>query len=313
LHIDLVPGILLASCVIAALVLVRVSRSPVFLWAAGCLMMALGLFLLTMGARLPAPISILCANFALIVSFALYSAGAAKHAGRRMALDIGAGVCFAVAFAVAYLTEIGIGARIIVISAGMLVFGSRMAFLFAKAGPHRGNRVAAGVTALIALLGLVRLLDTLDGHAMEIRNVDLQTFTLYAGVVVTSLTAVMLAAITYGARKQAASSANTANAAEVRSWALDPRRGMLITPTGGELRLTAAERIALQTLARTGQSVSRTELIAAIGRDADNPKDRSIDVLISRLRRKSSDAGAPLPITSIRGHGYMFSGELREV
>lgn len=56
--------------------------------------------------------------------------------------------------------------------------------------------------------------------------------------------------------------------------------------------------------------VPREVLIAALGRDAANTKDRSVDILISRLRKKCADAGGSLPITSVRGRGYVFHGDL---
>ena len=35
--------------------------------------------------------------------------------------------------------------------------------------------------------------------------------------------------------------------------------------------------------------------------------DRSVDVLVSRLRRKLGAGGRPAPIVTVRGVGYMFS------
>jgi two-component system OmpR family response regulator len=38
--------------------------------------------------------------------------------------------------------------------------------------------------------------------------------------------------------------------------------------------------------------------------------DRSIDVLVSRLRRKLSTQEKGAPITTVRGVGYMFNAEV---
>ncbi|KAG1535061.1 hypothetical protein G6F50_015400 [Rhizopus delemar] len=38
---------------------------------------------------------------------------------------------------------------------------------------------------------------------------------------------------------------------------------------------------------------------------------RSLDLIVSRLKRKGNVAGASIPIRSMRGKGYSFSGELR--
>jgi DNA-binding response OmpR family regulator len=38
--------------------------------------------------------------------------------------------------------------------------------------------------------------------------------------------------------------------------------------------------------------------------------DRSIDVLVSRLRRKLSSAGQAAPISTVRGVGYMLTADV---
>jgi DNA-binding response OmpR family regulator len=38
--------------------------------------------------------------------------------------------------------------------------------------------------------------------------------------------------------------------------------------------------------------------------------DRSIDVLVSRLRRKLSSAGQSPPIVTVRGVGYMLTADV---
>jgi DNA-binding response OmpR family regulator len=76
-------------------------------------------------------------------------------------------------------------------------------------------------------------------------------------------------------------------------------------------RATGSEYLLLRELCGKGEPVMRDVLNAAVGRDADNPKDRGIDILISRLRRKCADTGIKLPVNSVRGMGYVFHGALR--
>jgi DNA-binding response OmpR family regulator len=78
--------------------------------------------------------------------------------------------------------------------------------------------------------------------------------------------------------------------------------------TGAEVSLTRAEFSLLLALVRhSGRVLSRDELRQAMaGRDAE-PDDRSVDVLISRLRRKiERDPKAPKMIVTVPGVGYKF-------
>ena len=79
--------------------------------------------------------------------------------------------------------------------------------------------------------------------------------------------------------------------------------------SGAEIELTAAEFSLLRTLLSSpGEVVSREELNREVlGRDY-SPDDRSIDVHVSKLRKKlGSAAGAANPIKSIRGEGYVYA------
>jgi len=74
------------------------------------------------------------------------------------------------------------------------------------------------------------------------------------------------------------------------------------------VHLTAAEWRILETLLqRRGEVLSRTELTQlALDRPLE-AYDRSIDTLISKLRRKLADAGARgAEIRGLRGHGYVL-------
>ena len=81
---------------------------------------------------------------------------------------------------------------------------------------------------------------------------------------------------------------------------------------GGEaVELTSAEFDLLAYLAtRAGKTVSRSELYEALHNETYDPQDRSIDLRISRLRRKLGDNQSnPTRIKSVRGTGYMLSIE----
>ena len=83
----------------------------------------------------------------------------------------------------------------------------------------------------------------------------------------------------------------------------------LLDPSGREVPLTRGEFSILTALARRpGQVLSRDQLLDAVsGRSAD-AFDRSIDNLVSRLRRKiEPDPKKPRIILSVRGAGYKFS------
>lgn len=80
---------------------------------------------------------------------------------------------------------------------------------------------------------------------------------------------------------------------------------------GVPIELTTAEFDLLAYLAqRAGKIVSRNELSEALQNEAYDPQDRSIDLRISRLRRKLGDNQSnPARIKSVRGTGYLLSCE----
>lgn len=85
-------------------------------------------------------------------------------------------------------------------------------------------------------------------------------------------------------------------------------------PEGGEISLTSAEfDLLLAFLERPGRVLSRNQLLDITqGREA-GPFDRSIDVLISRLRRKFGDAGAPQLFKTQRNGGYQLAVDVEVV
>ncbi|MNY58121.1 Aerobic respiration control protein ArcA [compost metagenome] len=94
-------------------------------------------------------------------------------------------------------------------------------------------------------------------------------------------------------------------------WRLDLDRNCVIDPFGIRIELTRAEYLLLQILIEAkGRVLSREQLIESCGRDASHSFDRSIDILVSRLRRKlQDDPKKPMLIETVRGGGYRFISE----
>jgi two-component system OmpR family response regulator len=96
---------------------------------------------------------------------------------------------------------------------------------------------------------------------------------------------------------------------EFNGWTLDTRTQHLISPDGLVLPLSQAEIRLLQTLLRhPNRALTRDQLLDLTqGREA-RPFDRSIDVLIGRLRKHlGDDAREPELIKTVRGRGYMLA------
>ena len=93
------------------------------------------------------------------------------------------------------------------------------------------------------------------------------------------------------------------------SWRFDSARHALVRPDGSEVGLSAAEAVLLLALLRRPNKIlSREQLLGE--RDVD-PFDRSIDVRISRLRRKlDDDPHNPKLIKTVYGAGYLFSAQV---
>jgi two-component system OmpR family response regulator len=92
-------------------------------------------------------------------------------------------------------------------------------------------------------------------------------------------------------------------------WTLDEQRCQLCNPAGVSVPIGAAElRLLLAFVQRPGRVLSRDFLVDyCFGRDAE-PFDRSIDMQISRLRRKLGDrARQPTIIRTVRSAGYMLA------
>lgn len=75
-----------------------------------------------------------------------------------------------------------------------------------------------------------------------------------------------------------------------------------------QVRLTATEEALLRIFsARPNEPVSRQQLIDDLGRSGEKAQERTVDVQITRLRRKLElDPKSPRHLQTVRGSGYML-------
>jgi two-component system, OmpR family, response regulator len=94
-------------------------------------------------------------------------------------------------------------------------------------------------------------------------------------------------------------------------WKLSTARRELRSPGGALVDLTGAEFDLLNVFLSQPQRVIGRERLIELSRSRiGDSSDRSVDVLVSRLRRKLSTAEQPAPIKTVRGVGYIFSAEV---
>lgn len=96
-------------------------------------------------------------------------------------------------------------------------------------------------------------------------------------------------------------------------WRYNVRGQELFAASGAEVVLTAAEHELLLTLLRNPQrTIGRERLLELSRQRIANANDRSVDVLVSRLRRKMGGARkAGSIIRSVRGVGYMLAVDVQ--
>ncbi|WP_105253294.1 response regulator transcription factor [Pseudoalteromonas sp. T1lg75] len=95
---------------------------------------------------------------------------------------------------------------------------------------------------------------------------------------------------------------------EYADFKLHPDNRTLITAGNEELRLTEAEhKVLICLIANAGKATSREKVSEEIGQPDWSPTDRTVDVLIGRLRKKLGDEKEQKRIVTVRGKGYMLS------
>ena len=119
----------------------------------------------------------------------------------------------------------------------------------------------------------------------------------------------------YGATPEATSPAPPPDGQRLsfEGGTLDLSRRHFTTPTGEHVDLTTADFNLLELfLLRPQRVMSRDDIMNMIKGHDWSPFDRSVDSAISRLRKKiEADADRPRFIKSVRGVGYVFSGDVR--
>jgi two-component system torCAD operon response regulator TorR len=92
-------------------------------------------------------------------------------------------------------------------------------------------------------------------------------------------------------------------------WHFDVRTRRLTDPAGKRVPLTRAEFELLAALsAKPGEVLSRDRLLDGITHRSWEPHDRTVDVLVRRLRRKiEADPKQPEIIVTAHGEGYVFA------
>jgi two-component system OmpR family response regulator len=107
--------------------------------------------------------------------------------------------------------------------------------------------------------------------------------------------------------------ANTIEALTFAGWTLDLTHRRLLDPASQETKLTSGEFDLLRVLAEHPRRPLNRDQLLDLTRSRDwTPFDRSIDVLVGRLRRKlTSAAGEPEVIKTVRNVGYTLAAEVK--
>jgi two-component system OmpR family response regulator len=104
------------------------------------------------------------------------------------------------------------------------------------------------------------------------------------------------------------------NAYQFENWVLNTRKRELSNPDGVVIDLSTGEYDMLLAFVESPQRVLTREQLLDLSRNrVATGFDRSIDVQISRLRRKLESDGQNAMIKTVRGAGYMFVPTVRRV
>jgi two-component system OmpR family response regulator len=125
----------------------------------------------------------------------------------------------------------------------------------------------------------------------------------------------LLARIRAVLRRRAASPSSAQQTSRLLSftgWQLNVALRTLCDPGGAEVTLTGAEFDLLHALCTfPGQVLSRDQLVDLTQGRVAGPYERSVDVLVSRLRQKiERNPRGPQFIKTIRSGGYLFTSEV---
>lgn len=107
---------------------------------------------------------------------------------------------------------------------------------------------------------------------------------------------------------------NSDSLRQIGRWTLNLAQRFIVNGEGERLMLSRGEMEILVALARhPGMVLSRHQLMHHVSNRPDEASDRTIDVLISRLRRKlETDPQNPELIVTLRGEGYILFTRLQQ-
>jgi two-component system OmpR family response regulator len=117
------------------------------------------------------------------------------------------------------------------------------------------------------------------------------------------------------AQNEKAAGASARARARFAGWHLDLSTRELVSPTGGEVRLTTGEFDLLAAFVNNANQVLSRDRLLDLARNREaGPFDRTIDVQVGRLRRKlDDDPHQPSLIKTVRGSGYIFTAQIETV
>jgi DNA-binding response OmpR family regulator len=173
-------------------------------------------------------------------------------------------------------------------------------------GGENGLTLAAGLRTthampIVMITGKGDMVDRVVG--LEIGADDYITKPFHPREVVARIRAVLRRG------KPNASGVAPATATTFDGFTLDHGRRVLLNSDAAEIQLTTAEFNLLDVFARHQNRVLSRDMIMDLLKGHEwSPFDRSIDALVSRLRRKiEADPDKPDLVKTVRGVGYIFS------
>ncbi len=157
----------------------------------------------------------------------------------------------------------------------------------------------------IPTIALIHEQDLGDAEDLELGADDYVTQPFHRGEVLTRAQFVLRRST----RKLNALIQSHGNRASFAGWTLDLVGRDLVAPGGGAVHLTSNQFNLLAFLvSRANQVMSRQEMLGVVSGRAWRPMDRSVDVLVGKLRKKiESNPKMPRFIKTIRGVGYKFA------
>jgi DNA-binding response OmpR family regulator len=180
-------------------------------------------------------------------------------------------------------------------------------------GGENGLAVAAKIRAahdipIVMITGKGDMIDRVVG--LELGADDYIAKPFHPREVVARIRAVLRRNAPHRAAPEPARAAGpTAERLVFEGWSLDIGRRELLRGDGTGVALTTAEFNLMEAFARRPQRVMSRDAIMDLLKGHDwTPYDRSIDALVSRLRKKiEADPASPKLVKSVRGVGYVFA------